>query len=51
MCMEMSASCIPDCEKNETKMDRNLIITSFEMGNVFLLARGMKAFVTLCLHN
>ena len=47
----MSASCIPDCENNETKIDGNLKITSFEMGNVLFLPRVMLAFVTLCLHN
>ena len=47
----MSVSCIPDCENNETKIDRDLRVTPFEMGNVLFLARDMKAFVTLCLHN
>ena len=46
MCMEMSASCIPDCENNETKIDRNLRITSFEMGNVLFLAR--RTYVSFC---
>ena len=46
----MSASCIPDCKNNETNIDRDLRVT-FEMENVLSLARDMKAFVTLCLHN
>ena len=47
----MSASCIPDCENNQTKIDGNLRKTSFEMGNVLFLSRVMLAFVNLCLHN
>ena len=42
---------IPDCENNETKIDRNLRITSFQVGYVLFLAWVMLTFVNLCLHN